>query len=49
MDYKKYYEENKSSLIKTLHDVGYTPHQLAEEAYKEGVSIYEYVYLLNNL
>lgn len=44
--YKEYYEENKSSIIKQLHEIGYTPRSLAEEARKENMSIYEYIYLL---
>lgn len=46
--YKEYYESNKSEIIKQLHEVGYTPRTLAEEANKENLSIYEYIYLILN-
>ncbi len=49
MTSKDYYELHKRELLKTLYDAGYTPHEIAVEAYKEGMSIYDYIILLNEI
>ncbi len=49
MDYKKYYEDNKSEIIKTLNLNGYTPHLIVSEAYKDNIDVFEYIYLLYNI
>ena len=43
MKSKEYYELHKHELLKPLYEAGYTPHELAVEAYKEGMSIYDYI------
>jgi hypothetical protein len=49
MKSKEYYELHKHELLKPLYEAGYTPHELAVEAYKEGMSIYDYIILLNEI
>ena len=48
MDYHKYYEENKEKLIPILNELEYTPHKLVLEASKDGISVYEFIYILLN-
>jgi hypothetical protein len=48
-EYFRYYEENKSEILKVLKELNYTPHTLIEESSKDGISVFEYIYLLNNI
>lgn len=43
---KEEYENNKDKYLKILYELGYTPHDIAVDAYNEGMSIYEYIVTL---
>lgn len=43
MDYYNYYEEHRSELLKQMHELGYTPHTIVEEAMKENMDYREFI------
>ena len=49
MDYKEWYSSNVHDIIVFLNDNGYTPSKVVEEASKDGISVWEYIYLLYNI
>lgn len=49
MDYRKWFVDNAHEVVLMLHKAGYTPHTLVEEANKDGVDVWEYIYLLYNI
>lgn len=46
---QEYYNLYKSELLKAVYEVGYSTKELAEDAYKDNMSIYEYILLLNDI
>lgn len=46
--FREWYEENKSSILPVLYELGYTPHSLVEDAIKDNMDVFEYVYILLN-
>ena len=42
-DLVRYYEENKSALNKQMFELGYTPHTIVQEAFKEGMDYREFI------
>lgn len=48
MNYHHWYEENKSSILPILIELGYTPHSLVEDANKDNMDVFEFVYILLN-
>lgn len=43
MDIEKYWEEHSSELCKQMHELGYTPHTIVEEAFKDNMSYKEFI------
>lgn len=43
MDYNEYYEEHRSELLKQMHELGYTPHSIVQEAMQEGLHFKEFI------
>ena len=47
--YFKLYNVRSSEIVHKLHDLGYTPHLIVQEAYNEHMSVYEYIAILFDL
>lgn len=49
MNYKQWYNSNTHDIVVFLHENGYTPHKLIEEATIDNISVWEYIYILYNI
>lgn len=43
MDFISYYDEHRSELLHQMHELGYTPHTIIEEASKEDMDYREFI------
>lgn len=46
---KEKFQENSSEIVHMLHDLGYTPHTIVQDALNEHMDVYEYISILFDL
>lgn len=46
MDYRKFYEENKKTILPILYELGYTPNSLVKDAEHDKMDVFEYIKVL---
>lgn len=49
MDYRKWFVDNMHEVVLMLNKAGYDPHTLVEEANRDNISVWEYIYWLYNI
>lgn len=49
MNTREYYNEHKQELLKVVYESGYTPSELVKDANSDGVSVYDYILILNGI
>lgn len=46
MSFYEIYLSKSSEICKQLHELGYTPHSIVQEAKAEGLSVWEYIAIM---
>lgn len=46
INYTNYFEEHRNELMQQIYELGYTPHDLVQEALKDNMNWKEYIVIL---